>query len=130
MSIPPPFRTLTSALTMATVLAVLLSAQMPRATAAPQIDLARIPLSFEKNIGQTHDSVRFVSRGPGYALYLTPSEAVLAVAAGKARTAPARARAGRREERPPVDVLRMTLIGANPNPDVVGMERLDRKSVV
>src|SRR5688572_28454324 len=124
MSIPPPFRTLTSALTMATVLAVLLSAQMPRATAAPQIDLARIPLSFEQNIGQTHDSVRFVSRGPGYALYLTPSEEDLAVATGKARTAPARSRTGRREERPPVDVLAMTLIGANPSPDVVGMERL------
>src|SRR5688572_1244455 len=137
MSIPRPFRALTSAFTVATIIALLVPALSARgatpsvpAPAAPRIDLSRIPLSFEENIGQAHDSVRFLSRGPGYALYLTPSEAVLAVAAGKARTAPARGHTARRKERPPVDVLAMTLIGANPSPDVVGMERLDRKSVV
>jgi hypothetical protein len=129
MSIPRPFRALPSALTVATIIALLVSAPSARgaaspAPAAPRIDLSRIPLSFEENVGQVHDSVRFLSRGPGYALYLTPSEAVLAVAAGKARTAPARARTAQRRERPPVDVLRMTLIGANPRPDVAGMERL------
>src|SRR2546421_12884985 len=38
---------------------------------------ARQPLSFEANQGQTDSQVQFISRGPGYALFLTPSEAVL-----------------------------------------------------
>src|SRR6266480_4427226 len=37
----------------------------------------RLPLQFEANDGQVHKDVRFLSRGPGYGLYLTPSEAVL-----------------------------------------------------
>jgi len=36
--------------------------------------LSELPLRFEANRGQTHEAVRFLSRGPGYALYLTPSE--------------------------------------------------------
>lgn len=39
----------------------------------------KLPLSFEANQGQTGDQVKFVSRGPGYTLFLTPSEAVLAL---------------------------------------------------
>src|SRR5438445_2721836 len=37
----------------------------------------KLPLHFEPNRGQTHDDVRFLSRGPGYGLYLTADEAVL-----------------------------------------------------
>src|SRR2546430_11058701 len=36
-----------------------------------------IPLSFEANRGQTDPSVRFLLRGRGSTLFLTPSEAVL-----------------------------------------------------
>src|SRR5205809_8142001 len=32
----------------------------------------QIPLSFEANVGQTDAQVNFVSRGNGYALFLTP----------------------------------------------------------
>jgi hypothetical protein len=35
------------------------------------------PLSFEANRGQTDPTVRFLSRGQGYSLFLTSSEAVL-----------------------------------------------------
>jgi hypothetical protein len=35
------------------------------------------PLSFEANRGQTDSQVKFLSRGNGYDLYLTPAEAVL-----------------------------------------------------
>lgn len=38
-----------------------------------------LPLSFEANQGQTDAQVRFVSRGNGYSLFLTESEAVLAL---------------------------------------------------
>ena len=37
----------------------------------------QLPLSFEANIGQADREVRFVSRRPGYTLFLTSSEAVL-----------------------------------------------------
>ncbi len=36
----------------------------------------QIPLSFEANQGQTDAQVNFLSRGSGYALFLTPSEVV------------------------------------------------------
>lgn len=133
MSLPPIIR-LACALGGAMVAGSLMLAPVaPGAPVAPQaspppapaaVDLSRIPLSFEENLGQAHDSVRFLSRGPGYALYLTPSDAVLAVAAGQARTTPARARPARRKERPRVDVLRMALVGANPSPEVAGLDTL------
>jgi len=45
----------------------------------PNLEAAygKLPLSFEVNQGQTDEEVRFVSRGHGYALFLTPTEAVL-----------------------------------------------------
>ena len=39
----------------------------------------RLPLGFEANRGQTDGDVKFVSRGPGYTLFLTSTEAVLAL---------------------------------------------------
>lgn len=44
----------------------------------------RLPLAFEENRGQTDARVRFLSRGPGYALFLTGDEAVLALRQGGA----------------------------------------------
>lgn len=38
---------------------------------------ARLPLRFEANAGQTDARVNFLARGAGYALFLTPQEAVL-----------------------------------------------------
>ncbi len=39
----------------------------------------KLPLSFEENRGQTDAAVKFLSRGNGYSLFLTPTEAVLAL---------------------------------------------------
>src|SRR5438105_3468107 len=39
----------------------------------------RLPLSFEANRGQTDAKVRFLSRGRGYTLFLTPAGAVLSL---------------------------------------------------
>lgn len=41
--------------------------------------LGKLPLSFEENRGQTDPSVKFLARGDGYSLFLTPTEAVLAL---------------------------------------------------
>ena len=39
----------------------------------------KLPLSFEANLGQTDKKVQFISRGQGYGLFLTPTEAVLSM---------------------------------------------------
>jgi hypothetical protein len=41
----------------------------------------KLPLSFEVNQGQTDDQVKYLARGPGYTVFLTPTEAVLALRA-------------------------------------------------
>ncbi|PYX63240.1 MAG: hypothetical protein DMG74_17815 [Acidobacteria bacterium] len=60
--------------------------------------------------------MQFLSRGNGYNLFLTPSEAVLSLTPP---TAPARAKSA---------VVRMRLVGANPSPEVTGAEELAGKS--
>lgn len=45
----------------------------------------RLPLSFEINRGQTDAQVKFLSRGSGYSVFLTPDEVVLALRATEAK---------------------------------------------
>ena len=44
---------------------------------APRLDLMRLPLSFEENIGQAGGPAKFIARGPDCSLFLGPSEAVM-----------------------------------------------------
>ncbi len=109
----------------------------------------RIPLSFELNQGQTHESVKFLTRSAGHAVFLTPRETVLALRNPKhksaredntlagARKAGPRSRAAQRnadsvasalDVGPPSTVVRMSLVGAQPNPPVEGLELLETKS--
>ena len=48
----------------------------------------KLPLSFEANQGQTDQTVKFLSRGRGYALFLTGNEAVLSFTTPSAVTNP------------------------------------------
>ena len=57
---------------------LLLPAALPSSPGALDA-LDATPLLFELNVGQTHPSVRYVSRGRGYTLFLTPEEAVLSL---------------------------------------------------
>ena len=56
-------------------------ASQPAASATPPKlqNFGRIPLSFEANRGQTDAQVQYLARGPGYTLFLTATEAVLAL---------------------------------------------------
>jgi Bacterial Ig-like domain (group 3)/MBG domain (YGX type)/Chitobiase/beta-hexosaminidase C-terminal domain/Bacterial Ig-like domain (group 1)/Beta-propeller repeat len=47
--------------------------------ASASTNYGKLPLSFEANHGQTNAQVRFISRGSGYSLFLTNTEAVLAL---------------------------------------------------
>ena len=70
----------------------------------------KLPLSFEANMGQADSRVQFLSRGPGYTLFLTSGEAVLVSGKGKP------------------NVTRMKLTRSNPAPEVRGLDELSGKS--
>src|SRR5207245_10883217 len=46
---------------------------------------AKLPLSFEANHGQADPKVKFLSRGPGYTVFLTPTEVVRALNGSEVR---------------------------------------------
>ncbi len=87
-----------------------------------------LPLSFVANQGQSDEQVAFLSRGPGYVLFLTPGEAVLSLRAPSLRAASAveHGASGQRAEANAraVAVVRMRLVGANTRPQLSGLDRL------
>ena len=83
-----------------------------RATVAP-----RLPLSFEANQGQTDPRVKFLARGPGYTLFLTPTEAVLSLSPPAAAPSDLPERA-----------LRVRLVGADANAGIEGVDQLPGRS--
>jgi hypothetical protein len=85
----------------------------PAAQAKAEAAYAALPLSFESNRGQTDASVKFLARGKGYTLFLTSSEAVLALQAPSASRA---------------QVVRMRLKGSNAAAVARGLELLPGES--
>src|SRR6185369_15415732 len=94
-----------------------------------------MPLSFEANAGQMDPAVKFLARGPGYAVYVTPGETVLALRKHSSREQGAGRRAKKSEEdnieHPTSNAehrrvepgsrtsfLRIGLVGGNSNPNV------------
>ncbi|HLY61685.1 MAG TPA: SBBP repeat-containing protein [Terriglobia bacterium] len=105
----------------------------------------KLPLTFEQNVGQVSSDVRFLSRGPGYNLFLTSDEAVLVLkknmSKGKRQTAnvaggnypEGRLSIVNRQSSivslPAVrEVLKMKLAGANPHATLTGLDELQGKS--
>jgi uncharacterized protein (TIGR03437 family) len=82
----------------------------PRSANKARLKMAQIPLSFEANQGQTDSVVKFFSRGDGYALFLTPTEAVFKLR----KAAPA-------DKEP--SVLRIKLLGADGTAKISGAEK-------
>ena len=58
----------------------------------------QLPLAFEPNLGQTSAAVDYLARGPGYTVWLTPTESVLSLQSASAASG---------------NVLSMELVGAN-----------------
>jgi hypothetical protein len=87
------------------------------------------PLSFEANLGQTDPTVRFLSRGQGYSLFLTPTEAVLSLRKAASQSKPQSNSPLPGKIKPvTADVLRMQLQGANPAATVEGLNQLPGKT--
>jgi len=75
---------------------------------------AHLPLSFERNVGQTDRRVKFLSRAGGSTVFLTSRGASLVFTestASRPRVRPA--------------AIKMDLVGANPEAEVLGSERLE-----
>lgn len=93
----------------------------------------KLPLSFEINQGQTDPQVKFLSRGSGYNLFLTSTEAIFALkrpAAHRARytsLAEERLAANQTAGTPPT-ILSMKMLGANRDSEVTGLDELPGKS--
>jgi beta-propeller repeat-containing protein len=77
----------------------------------------RLPIRFEANVGQTDAEVKFLSRGGGHSLFLTQSEAVLTLR-----------RVRSRNDADAQSTVRMKLIGADPAPQIEGLDRLPGRS--
>jgi hypothetical protein len=97
------------------------------APAAPDNVPTAIPLHFEINRGQADPRVKFLSRGASSSLFLTPAEAVLVLApagdgagSGELGTDPKRGRTR--------TVLRLRMLGANPEPVIRGADELPGRS--
>jgi len=91
----------------------------------------KLPLHFESNRGQTHKDVRFLSRGPGYSLYLTASEAVLVLGKPDRDTKrdPHSTQASPDAKAQGESVaLRMSLVGAARKPLMSGLEEQPGKT--
>jgi len=90
-----------------------------------------LPLSFEANEGQTDSAVKFLSRGPGYTLFLTQTEAALALARPQAKpelTAGTRRSRDYPREKVVHSALLVKLVGANPKAHMEGSGRLPGNS--
>ncbi len=111
------------------------SLQTPTAAQSQKIAAAfgKLPMSFERNEGQSASEVRYVSRGPGYQLFLTNQEAVVtlrqsSVHAGNKLNRADVLRAQRMLSRnDKMSVIRMQMLGANPNAEVAGANPLPGK---
>ena len=92
----------------------------------------KLPMGFEKNKGQTNSDVRFLARGQGYELFLTPQEAVVELRNSKSidlsplkRTATLRALHSGKDG---ASVVRMHMVGANPDAKIAGLDQLPGKT--
>lgn len=97
---------------------------------------AKLPLQFEENQGQSAREVRYLSRGGGYALFLTPQEAVVALnnhvhldlsPRHRFATMLALRKARLARQASPMTAIRLRFEGANPQPDIKGMEEMPGK---
>ncbi|HKO96282.1 MAG TPA: SBBP repeat-containing protein [Pyrinomonadaceae bacterium] len=87
----------------------------------------KLPLRFEVNQGQTDSQARFLIRGRGYSLFLTPTESVMVLR----RSSVAKRQVKRTQIEEPLptpnsatSVVRTKLIGASTEPDINGLEEL------
>jgi hypothetical protein len=75
----------------------------------------KLPLRFEANVGQSDARVQFLSRGPGYSVFLTNTEAVLALSPQQKASGPS-------------ELLHLQLVGSNPRAQAAGLDLMETRS--
>ncbi len=73
-----------------------------------------LPLTFEENLGQAGREIEYLSRGPGYGLFLSKSEILFALGGG----GPDQTAQG----------IRMQLVGSNPDPSGQAIEPVETRT--
>ncbi len=103
----------------------------PSSTASQRVTatMMGMPLQFEANHGQVDQQVKFLARGKGYTLFLTPTESVMVLQQREATAEKDALTLNESTDFPkqaPIKqaVVRMKLEGANPSPAIDGMEQL------
>jgi hypothetical protein len=95
-------------------------------------DYGNLPLSFEANHGQADGKVKFLSRGNGYDVLLTSTEAILTLRKADqrmfGRTLRNRPSAVRMKRSNSDTTVRMKLIGADPHSQIMGQQELPGKA--
>jgi hypothetical protein len=56
---------------------LLIALTLPALEAAPKLQSPKLPFAFEANRGHTSDSVRYIARGEGYAVFLRDEDAIV-----------------------------------------------------
>jgi hypothetical protein len=93
----------------------------------------KLPMLFQANAGQTDARVKFTARGAGYALFLTQTESVFVMSRRETESKESRwkkpnsERASKALRPAEQTVLRMKLVGANPEAAVTGMDEMATK---
>ena len=130
---------------LATIITTLVAAQtlaqQTKPDEARQIEFnqayGKLPLSFEANQGQTDPQVKFLSRGSGYSLFLTPTEAVIVLKKSardnntQSGVLPSKAITDQHKTSQsslPGTVLRIKLVGGNAAAKIAGTGELPSKS--
>ena len=88
----------------------------------------KLPMSFEANQGQTDERVKFLSRGQGYNLFLTPDEALLSLFQPQTEGADDAATGGVPLHAIPQTMVRMKLRGANAFATAAGVDEIATRS--
>ena len=83
-------------------------------------DYGRVPMSFEANEGQLNERVRFISRGSGYNLFLTETEAVLSLQKSAAHASSGARNSSASQQQ----VVSLSLLNTNQKESVMGDEKL------
>ena len=93
-------------------------------------EYGRVPLAFEPNLGQANPEAKFLARGAGYELFLTPKESVFVLNTGEKKSDTAKQKSGLRPGTSShgAAVLRMRLLGANKNVVLTSQNELPGKS--
>lgn len=88
---------------------------------------SQIPVSFELNVGQTDDDIKFIGKNRGYHLFLTTSEVIVLLKPSVNNTVAEVEKVCKPEDEMQTfqsDVLKFRILDANPQTEVLGFEEL------